>query len=187
MTSFESCQSPCTELRNSVQSEISARVVNFREKANLKYIMGNKISLGSIVIYCGFPKKRRKTKKREEEKRREIAAQEEFESYQRAEKFCRDNPDYIREARLAALRCDFNSWTWFIQKEKEGCHIKKTKGPTSKEIDELLFTGMPATDRTYDVGICIRIKYINIKYLNVKWRTTMSVDQDISRVRKAKE
>ena len=48
--------------------------------------MGNKISLGRIVIYCGFPAKRERTKRKERAKQERMAAFEDFESYVFAEK-----------------------------------------------------------------------------------------------------
>ena len=63
--------------------------------------MGNKISLGKCVIYCGFPGKRKKTKRKEEEKRREEEELERYEIWLKAEKFKADFPEYCIKAGIA--------------------------------------------------------------------------------------
>jgi hypothetical protein len=63
--------------------------------------MGNKISLGKCVIYCGFSGQRKKTKRKEEEKRREKEELERYEIWLKAEKFKADFPEYCIKAGIA--------------------------------------------------------------------------------------
>ena len=63
--------------------------------------MGNKISLGKCVIYCGFSGKRKKTKRKEEEKRREKEELERYEIWLKAQKFKADFPEYCIKAGIA--------------------------------------------------------------------------------------
>lgn len=62
--------------------------------------MGNKISLGRYVIYCGFPAKRKKTKEKEEERQRREVELERYEAYLRGETFKANFPEYCRQAGL---------------------------------------------------------------------------------------
>jgi DNA-binding protein H-NS len=63
--------------------------------------MGNKISLGKCVIYCGFPGQRKKTKQKEVEQRRKEEELERYEIWLRAEKFKADFPEYCIKAGIA--------------------------------------------------------------------------------------
>lgn len=64
--------------------------------------MGNKISLGKCVIYCGFPGQRKKTKRKEEKTRQEAEELERYQIWLRAEKFKADFPEYCVEAGIPA-------------------------------------------------------------------------------------
>ena len=63
--------------------------------------MGNKISLGRCVIYCGFSGRRKKIKRKEEEKRREEEELERYNIWLRAEKFKAKFPEYCIQAGIA--------------------------------------------------------------------------------------
>lgn len=63
--------------------------------------MGNKISLGRCVIYCGFSGRRKKTKQKEEEKRREKEELERYKIWLQAEKFKAEFPEYCIQAGIA--------------------------------------------------------------------------------------
>ena len=63
--------------------------------------MGNKISLGRCVIYCGFSGQRKKTKRKEEEKRRDKEELERYGIWLKAEKFKADFPEYCIKAGIA--------------------------------------------------------------------------------------
>ena len=121
--------------------------------------MGNKISLGDIVIYCGFPGKRRRTKKKEEEKRRQMAAQEAFETYLRAERWKAENPEYGIQAGLSEgsqMSTPFEWGDWSNHGERAWDAIIPPRLDDwvveCKKDEELKLGGMPAVDRSKDVG-----------------------------------
>ena len=85
--------------------------------------MGNKISLGKCVIYCGFSGRRKKTKQREEEKRREKEELERYKIWLQAEKFKAKFPEYCIQAGIEPSSLISNAQT-AEQTSKENRRIK---------------------------------------------------------------
>ena len=113
--------------------------------------MGNKISLGGCVVYCGFPAKRRKTKRREADRILEQQEAERYEAFLRAEKFKADHPEYCRQAGLPVPthvpgQSSAQTSEAQLKSDKKSGKKSKNKGKKGKE---------PLTDvsKSFDISI----------------------------------